>query len=99
MVALLKDSQRRTTSVQWPTEVDDRLELLVRLAAGEGIPISRAQMLSALVANASVDAALVARVARRYLGDLHVGDLARAAPSSQVLPEVRHRGRQRVEPN
>ena len=97
-MALLKDSQRRTTSVQWPAEVDDRLELLVRLAADEGIPISRAQMLSALVASASVNGAAVARIARRYLGGLQTGDLARAAPSPEALPVVRHRGRQRAEP-
>ena len=97
-VVLLKDSQRRTTSVQWPTEVDDRLDVLVRLAADEGVPISRAQMLSALVANASVNSAAVARVARRYLGGLQAGDLASTAPSPDTLPAVRHRGRQRAAP-
>jgi hypothetical protein len=97
-VGLLKDSQRRTTSVQWPAEVDAHLDLLVRLAADEGIPISRAQMLSALVANASVSGPVVARIARRYLGDLHAGDLVQTAPPPERLPQVRHRGRQRAQP-
>ncbi|MEU1969382.1 hypothetical protein ABZ541_29000 [Micromonospora sediminicola] len=96
-MGLLKNSPRRTTSVQWPAEVDAHLDLLVRLAANEGIPISRAQMLSALVANASLSGPTMAKMARRYLGQLKVGDLARAAQPDD-LPEVRHRGRQRAHP-
>ncbi|OKI64325.1 hypothetical protein [Micromonospora sp. CB01531] len=98
-MGLLKDSQRRTTSIQWPAEVDAHLDILVRLAADEGIPISRAQMLSALVANASLSGPTVAKIARRYLGQLKVGDLTRAAPDSDELPAVRHRGRQRAQPS
>ncbi|TCB94452.1 hypothetical protein E0H26_21265 [Micromonospora zingiberis] len=97
-MGLLKDSRRRTTSVQWPAEVDAHLDLLVRLAADEGIPMSRAQMLSALVANASLSGPTVAKMVRRYLGQLKVGDLARGAPRSEDLPQVRHRGRQRTHP-
>lgn len=95
-MGLLKDSDRRTTSVQWPDEVDAHLDLLVRVAADEGIPISRAQMLSALVANANLNGAAVAKITRRYLGQLNEGDLARSAPPDGRLPEVRHRGRQRI---
>lgn len=94
----MKDSPRRTTSVQWPAEVDAHLDLLVRLAADQGVLISRAQMLSALVADASVSGAAVGRLARRYLGQLKAGDLARLAPRPDELPAVRHRGRQRVQP-
>ncbi|WIM99973.1 hypothetical protein ACTOB_003644 [Actinoplanes oblitus] len=97
-MGLLKDSDRRTTSVQWPDEVDAHLDLLVRLAAGEGILISRAQMLSALVADANLDKNVVATIARRYLSNLNEGDLARTAPPEQHLPVVRHRGRQRARP-
>lgn len=93
----MKDSPRRTTSVQWPAEVDAHLDLLVRLAADQGVLISRAQMLSALVADASVSGATVGRLARRYLGRLKAGDLARLAPPDE-LPAVRHRGRQRAQP-
>ena len=94
-VDLLKNSQRRTTSLQWPAEVDARLELLVQLVAAEGVQISRAQMLSALVANARLSGPDLARIARRYLGRLEVGDLDSSAPPALHLPAVRHRGRQR----
>jgi hypothetical protein len=97
-LVLLKDSQRRTTSVQWPVEIDDRLDLLVRVAADQGIPISRAQMLSALVAHASLSGSTVAKITRHYLGTINAGDLERAAPASGRLPTVRHRGRQRGRP-
>jgi hypothetical protein len=95
---LLKDSPRRTTAVQWPVEVDAHLDLLVRLAASQGVVISRAQMLSALVAHASVSSADVARVALQYLGRLNDGDLTGAAPNDAQLPVVRYRGRQRTQP-
>jgi hypothetical protein len=95
-LGLLKDSPRRTTTVQWPVEVDARLDLLIRLAADRGVVISRAQMLSALVATASVDGADVAGMALRYLGRINEGDLPAAAPPSHQLPEVRHRGRKRT---
>jgi hypothetical protein len=97
-LGLLKDSQRRTTSVQWPAEVDAHLELLIRLAAARGVVISRAQMLSALVATASLDGAAVAGMAQRYLGGMNEGDLPATAPPPHHLPEVRRRGRQRALP-
>jgi hypothetical protein len=95
-VILLKDAERRTTSVQWPVEVDDRLDLLVRVAADEGIPVSRAQMLSALVAAASLDQGNLADVARRYLRTRE-GELARSTPAED-LPAVKYRGRRRAQP-
>lgn len=97
-VVLLKDAERRTTSVQWPVEVDDRLDLLVRVAADEGIPVSRAQMLSALVADASLDQTEIADVARRYLR-AREGALVRSAPAPDRLPTVRYRGRRRAQPS
>jgi len=33
---LLEDSAKRTTSVQWPQAVDDRLQVLVAMAAAAG---------------------------------------------------------------
>lgn len=97
-MVLLKDAERRTTSVQWPIEVDDRLDLLVRVAADEGFPVSRAQMLSALVAGVSLDRAEVAGLARGYLR-MREGHLAAstAGPDDQ-LPVVRYRGRRRTTP-
>ena len=94
-VDLLKDSQRRTTAVQWPTEVDDHLDHLVRLLAAEGIQISRAQLLAALVADANPNGTSLARVARRYLGRMQVGDLAAIAPEAGRLPSTARRGRRR----
>jgi hypothetical protein len=98
-VGLLKDAPRRNTAVQWPAEVDAHLDLLVRLAASEGVVVSRAQMLSALVAHASVTSSDVAKVATRYLGRFHEGDLRHGAPADDQLPQVRHRGRQRARPS
>jgi hypothetical protein len=98
-VDLMKDAPRRTTSVQWPAEVDSHLDLLVRLAAEQGVLVSRAQMLSALVANSSLDGPTVGRLVRRYLGQLQAGDLASRAPAPDALPAVRHRGRQRSQPS
>jgi hypothetical protein len=98
-VDLMKDAPRRTTSVQWPAEVDAHLDLLVRLAAEQGVLVSRAQMLSALVADASLNGPTVGRLARRYLGQLQAGDLASRAPTPDALPAVRYRGRQRGQPS
>ncbi|MBU8857642.1 MULTISPECIES: hypothetical protein [unclassified Micromonospora] len=92
---LLKDSPRRTTSVQWPAEVDDHLDLLVALVAAEGVPVSRAQLLSALVADAHLNGEALSQIVRRYLGGLQVGDLAAAAPPSDDLPASPRRGRRR----
>ena len=83
------------TSVQWPAEVDAHLDLLVRLAADQGVQVSRAQMLSALVAHARLNGPAVGKLARWYLGQLQAGDLATMAPPHEDLPAVRHRGRQR----
>jgi hypothetical protein len=94
-VDLLKDSPRLTTSVQWPAEVDERLNLLVSLLAAEGVLISRAQLLSALVANAQLDRAKLLQMARTYLGRMQAGDLDATAPPAKELPKIRHRGRQR----
>lgn len=97
---LLKDSPRRTTSVQWPEEVDAHLDLLVRVLAGEGIVLSRAQMLAALVADASPRGPGLARLTRRYLGRLRAGELAALrAQQADQLPTVRYRGRQRTPPH
>ncbi len=95
-MVLLKDAERRTTSVQWPVEIDNRLDVLVRVAADEGYPVSRAQMLSALVAGASLDRAEVADVAHGYLR-MREGHLAASTPGpDDQLPVVRYRGRRRA---
>ncbi|WP_412738433.1 hypothetical protein [Krasilnikovia sp. MM14-A1259] len=95
----MKDSSRRNTSLQWPAEVDAHLDYLVRLAASQGVVISRAQMLAALVSDASVNAATVAASALRYLGSCREGDLARREAGAAQLPTVRYRGRRRSQPS
>lgn len=63
---LLKDSAKRTTLVQWPTAVDARLETLLGLLAVEGVEVSRAQLLAALVAEAPLDGNALGRKVRAY---------------------------------
>ena len=92
---LLKDSSRRTTSVQWPAEVDEHLNVLVALLAAEGVQISRSQLLAALVADARLTGEDLARIARQYLGGLQTGELAAVAPPSEALPGTPRRGRRR----
>jgi DNA-binding response OmpR family regulator len=93
-VELLKDSERRTTSVQWPAEVDAHLDLLRRVAAEQGVQISRAQLLAALVADATLDGRRLAAVAVKYLRRL-AGDLERSTEAIKELPSVRQPGRRR----
>jgi hypothetical protein len=84
--------------VQWPAEVDDHLDVLVALVAAEGVPVSRSQMLSALVADARLNGEALSGIARRYLGGLQAGELAATAPPPEVLPETPRRGRRRSAP-
>jgi hypothetical protein len=63
---LLKDSAKRTTSVQWPQAIDDRLQVLVAMAAAAGEPVSRAQLLAALVAGVPMEAEHIGAVVRSY---------------------------------
>lgn len=89
----LKDSERRTTSVQWPTAVDDRLDMLLRLLAVEGVPTSRAQLLAALVAAAPLDGPKLARTVNAYRKLLL--DVFQEQAVSQPLPTVRRPGPRR----
>lgn len=49
-MALLWRARTRRRLVQWPESVDQRLEILVRLALADGEDTSAAQVLAALVA-------------------------------------------------
>lgn len=89
---LLRNSEKRTTSVQWPTEVDAYLNLLQRLVATEGVQISRSQLLAALVADMQLDGRHLARVARAYLRR-RTGELDGAASSLEELPALSRPGR------
>jgi hypothetical protein len=91
---LLKDSTKRMTSVEWPTEVDARLDVLRRLAAAEGVQISRAQLLAALVVETALQGPVLAEVATRYLAH-RVEDFAAEPDSLPELPVVSVPGRRR----
>ncbi|OLT30704.1 hypothetical protein BJF79_38385 [Actinomadura sp. CNU-125] len=91
---LLKDSAKRTTSVQWPDAVDDRLQVLVALAAAEGVQVSRAQLLAALVASAPMDGVQLGEVARTYLRE-RPEPFTQATGSAGDLPVVRRPGAKR----
>lgn len=80
--------------MQWPSEVDAHLDLLRRVAAAQGVQISRAQLLAALVADATLDGPRLAAVALNYLQRL-AGDLERSTEAIRDLPSVRQPGRRR----
>ena len=63
---LLRQRQRRQTSVLWPEDVDRRLGILVRAAAAAGERTSRAELLAALVTDAAVDPEQLADILHRY---------------------------------
>ena len=90
---LLKDARRRTTSVQWPDEVDNHLEVLCQLLAAAGTPISRSQLLAALVATAPLDGRRLAQTARRYFR-IRIGGLSTSAKPAD-LPALTRVGRRR----
>ena len=63
---LLCQQARRTTSVSWPADIDDRLNLLVRAAAAAGERTNRAELLAALVAAADTAPDQLADLLHRY---------------------------------
>lgn len=80
--------------MQWPAEVDAHLDLLRRIAAAQGVQISRAQLLAALVADATLDGAHLAEVALHYLRR-PAGDLERSTSAIGELPVAPQPGRRR----
>ncbi|WP_037622782.1 hypothetical protein [Streptomyces aureus] len=66
MELLHRQQQRRTTSVQWPEDIDRRLNILVRAAAAAGERTSRAELLAALVAAADAEPEELALLLHRY---------------------------------
>ncbi|MGW0192050.1 hypothetical protein [Nonomuraea sp. NPDC003201] len=90
----LKDSAKRTTSVRWPDAIDSRLEVLVAVASAAGEQVSRAQLLAALVAAASLDEADLAATVHAYRRQLHE-EFARTTAQVEDLPPVRRAGPKR----
>jgi len=90
---LVSDAERRKTLVALPEPVDERLELLIRVARTAGIQVSRSQMLAAMVAAAPITPAGLSRMVTRYLS-LKQAAFSEGHPHGD-LPEVTHPGRQR----
>src|SRR5689334_3696749 len=59
-------TEKRSTLVYWPVEVDAALARLQELAAQAGEPCSRAQLLAALVMATSQDGDELVRLLHRY---------------------------------
>jgi hypothetical protein len=94
MELLHRQQQRRTTSVQWPEDIDRRLNILVRAATAAGERTSRAELLAALVAAADTQPEQLALLLRHYrrLPDTALAD----DELREDLPHVRSPGPRRT---
>ncbi|MFF0000748.1 hypothetical protein [Streptomyces avermitilis] len=94
MELLHRQQQRRTTSVQWPEDIDRRLNILVRAATAAGERTSRAELLAALVAAADTQPEQLALLLHRYrrLPETALAD----DESREDLPQVRSPGPRRA---
>jgi hypothetical protein len=92
-MSLVSDAERRNTLVTLPEPVDERLELLIRVARAAGVQVSRSQMLAAMVAAAPTTPERLSRMVRHYLS-LKQPTFSAGHPEGD-LPEVRYRGRRR----
>lgn len=92
-MSLVSDAERRKTLVALPEPVDERLDLLIRVARTTGIQASRSQMLAAMVAAAPTAPTGLSRMLRRYLS-LKLPAFSDSHPGGE-LPEVTRRGRRR----
>lgn len=91
---LLKDSAKRTTSVQWPQAIDDRLQVLVAMAAAAGEPVSRAQLLAALVAGTPMEGEHIGEAVRSYRRQ-RPEEFRQATRTAGELPMIRPPGPKR----
>ncbi|WP_046498436.1 hypothetical protein [Streptomyces odonnellii] len=84
----------RTTSVQWPEDIDRRLNILVRAATTAGERTSRAELLAALIAAADTQPEQLALLLYRYrrLPKTALAD----DESREDLPQVRSPGPRRA---
>ncbi|WP_327591532.1 hypothetical protein [Streptomyces chartreusis] len=90
---LLWQRARRRTLVDWPEDVDTRLDILVRAAAAAGEQTSRSQVLAALVTAAEVRPAVIAELLHTYRQ--MPADALEADNMRDDLPPVRSPGRTR----
>lgn len=91
---LLWQRPRRKTLVDWPEDVDMRLDVLVRAAAAAGEQTSRSQVLAALVTAAEVRPALIAELLHSYRQ--MPADALDTGNARDDLPSVRSPGRTRT---
>ncbi|MGX1364655.1 hypothetical protein RKD19_000014 [Streptomyces canus] len=91
---LLWQRPRRKTLVDWPEDVDSRLDVLVRAAAAAGEQPSRSQVLAALVTAAEVRPAVIAELLHTYR-QMPAGALE-TDNARDDLPSVRSPGRTRT---
>jgi len=89
---LVSDEERRKILVALPKPVDERLELLIRLAR-PGMQVSRSQMVAALVADAPTVPRSLQRIVAGYLS-MELGAFAEGHPRGD-LPEIKHPGPRR----
>jgi hypothetical protein len=77
-------SDRRKTSMEWPTVVDDRLRLLVSLTERSNVtgPTSATELVAALICAQLIDADHLGEVVRRY----------RQMDSDEIKAETRRHG-------
>ncbi|BAC67931.1 MULTISPECIES: hypothetical protein [Streptomyces] len=90
---LLWQCPRRKTLVDWPEDVDTRLDVLVRAAAAAGEQTSRSQVLAALVTAAEVRPAVISELLHSYRQ--MQADALEADNTRADLPSVRSPGRTR----
>jgi hypothetical protein len=81
---------RRSTLIQWPERVDNRLDLLLYLANQAGENTSRAQLLAALVATVPLDGGRLISLLRKYRNQDEDGFVLEEA-GIPPLPEGRRR--------
>jgi hypothetical protein len=90
---LVADADRRKVLVALPEPVDERLEWLLRVAKAAGTPVSRSQLLAAVVASAPTGQRELARIVQRYLS-LELPAFSYGHPHGD-LPAIRHPGPRR----
>jgi hypothetical protein len=93
-VELLWQRPRRKTLVDWPEDVDGRLDVLVRAAAAAGEQTSRSQVLAALVTAAEAHPSVIAELLHSYRQ--MPADALEADNTRDDLPSVRSPGRTRT---
>lgn len=86
---------RRKTSVEWPTAVDDRLRLLVRLAEDtENIrTTSASELLAALICDQPLEGTRLAELIAAYRQGSHGS--TKVSDADEDRPRIRRRGRPR----